>query len=129
MKWTIIVGTSFKKDQKYFIPVKIIGEPERSRSTIVSYLMNLEMLKISKDIDRNFEFESIWPFILYLFNNWVRYQVRLMGIVQSRPELKNKLVDTEPTNYEVLQFDKDINEDNNNYNEILNFSSEIEYDD
>ena len=35
--------------------------------------MNLELLKIAKDIDKNFDFETIWPFILYLFNHWVRH--------------------------------------------------------
>lgn len=73
IKWTIIIGSAFKKDKKFYIPVKIIGEPMKSRNTVVTYLMNLEMLKISKDIDKNFDFETIWPFILYLFNNWVRH--------------------------------------------------------
>ena len=73
MKWVIKVGIAFKKDKKFYIPIKILGEPLKSRSTIISYLMNIELIKISKDIDKNFEFETIWPFILYLFNNWVRH--------------------------------------------------------
>ena len=54
---------------------------------IISYVMNLELLKIPKEVERNFEFETIWPFILYLFNNWVRHQVKLMNVVESSPEL------------------------------------------
>lgn len=73
IKWTIIVGSAFKKERKFYIPIKLLGEPLKSRNSILVYLMNLELLKISKDIDKNFEFESIWPFILYLFNNWVRH--------------------------------------------------------
>jgi len=82
VKWTIVVGAAFEreKDFKQFIPVKILGQPLRSRSTIVSYIMNLEMLNISKDKVKSYRFETIWPFILYLFNNWVKHQVMLMGI-------------------------------------------------
>ena len=73
IKWTTIVGSAFKRDKKFFIPIKIIGEPLSNRNLVVTYVMNLELMKISKDIDKNFEFESIWPFILYLFNSWVRH--------------------------------------------------------
>ena len=87
------------------MPIKIIGEPLKSRNTIVVYIINLEMLKISKDFDKNFDFETIWPFILYLFNNWVRHQVQLVGLVEAKPELKNRLVQSKAQMYDVFDFD------------------------
>ncbi|CDW88809.1 UNKNOWN [Stylonychia lemnae] len=129
VRWTIQVGSAFKKDRKFYIPVKLIGEQLKSRSTIAVYLMNLEMLKISKDIDKNFEFETIWPFILYLFNNWVRHQVRMMGLVDQRPDLKNAFVQSENNMYDVQEFDDQLKNVKQEYDEMLNFSSEIEYDD
>ncbi len=56
-----------------FLPVKIIGKPLRSRSTIIIYTMNLELMEIRKSQVPDFEFETIWPVILYLFNNWVKH--------------------------------------------------------
>lgn len=73
VRWVVSAGNGFKKDKKFYLPIKIVGELESSRNTILVYLMNLELLKISKDINKNFDFETIWPFILYLFNNWVRH--------------------------------------------------------
>ena len=74
MKWTIFAGSVFVyKDEKMFLPVKIIGKPLKSRSTIVLYTMNLEMMEIRKSQLQDYEFETIWPIILYLFNNWVKH--------------------------------------------------------
>jgi hypothetical protein len=105
-----MAGSAFKKNKKFYIPFKIIGEPLQSRSTVVSYLMNLEMIKISKDIDKNFDFETIWPFILYLLNHWVRHQVRLMGIIETKPEFKKRFAKSDAQMYEVKNFDSNIKE-------------------
>ena len=107
-KWSVLVGIAFKKDKKFFIPVKIIGEPLRSRSTIVTYLMNLEVLKISKEIDKNFDFETIWPFILYLFNHWIRHQVRLMGLISHHPDLKPSFPANSPHLYQIHELDPSL---------------------
>ena len=56
-----------------YLPVKIIGKPLRARSTIIMYTMNLEMMDLRKAQVQDFEFETIWPIILYLFNNWVKH--------------------------------------------------------
>ena len=56
-----------------FIPVKIIGKPLKARSTITSYTMNLELVQIPREATTKYEFETIWPYILYLFNNWVKH--------------------------------------------------------
>lgn len=36
---------------------------------------------------------------------------------------------SEPANYDILKFDHNINEIDGNYDDMLNFSSEIEFDD
>lgn len=53
----------------------MFGEPLHSRNLIVNYMMNLELLRIQSDYYQynTHTFETIWPFILYLFNNWVRH--------------------------------------------------------
>jgi hypothetical protein len=47
---------------------------------IMIYVMNLELMKISAEYYqyKTNNFETIWPMILYLFNHWVRYQVKLL---------------------------------------------------
>jgi hypothetical protein len=86
-RWIIRAGEPFQKDKKIYIPILILGEPLRSRSIIVRYLMNLELLRISSDYYQynTHGFETIWPFILYLFNNWVRHQVMMMNVAGNRP--------------------------------------------
>jgi len=59
----------------------------RARSTVVTYIMNLELLEISVAATRGFTFETIWPFILYVFNNWIKHQVMLMGVKRMLPDL------------------------------------------
>jgi hypothetical protein len=101
MKWTIFAGSVFMyKDEKMFLPVKIIGKPLKSRSTIVLYTMNLEMMEIRKSQLQDYEFETIWPIILYLFNNWVKHQVTLMGIKRILPGMQDRLPDSNYTIYE-----------------------------
>ena len=42
---------------------------------LITYKVNLELLKISDDVGRHldvFQFETIWPFLLYLLNYWVK---------------------------------------------------------
>lgn len=78
VKWLIKVGTAYTKEQTFYVPIKILGEPLNQGNLIVSYEINLELLKISREIEGNFQFETIWPFILYLFNNWVRHQAKLL---------------------------------------------------
>jgi hypothetical protein len=51
--------------------------------------MNLELIKISSDLDahlENFKFETIWPFILYLLNYWVKNQASIMLKSQMHPQ-------------------------------------------
>ncbi len=76
----MVAGTVYDDMGNYFLPVKILGEPLNSRSNLYVFTMNLQMIRISTEIDKNFEFDTIWPFVLYLFNNWVRHQVKLMNI-------------------------------------------------
>lgn len=74
IKWNILAGNVYKsKEGTMYLPVKIIGKPLRSRSTIIMYTMNLEMMELKRSHVQDFEFESIWPIILYLFNNWVKH--------------------------------------------------------
>ena len=75
-----------------------------SRNIVITYVMNLELIKISKDIDKNFEFESIWPFILYLFNSWVRHQVQLVSFIEAKPEMREKMPKAEVSMYEVAEY-------------------------
>jgi hypothetical protein len=73
IKWVVYAGSAFEKNGKLFMPLKIIGKPVKSRSTVVIYTMNLEMIRVSRASVENYNFETIWPFILYLFNSWVRH--------------------------------------------------------
>lgn len=152
-RWIVRAGEPFAKDKKIYIPIYIIGEPLRSRSLIVRYLMNLELLRISSDYYQyNTQgFETIWPFILYLFNNWVRHQVMMMNVADNKPlfgpdefmapnPLSEPLPETaeqpdaniHANDYsitgEALEIDKGLKEAKHEYDEVLNFSSEIEYD-
>jgi hypothetical protein len=113
-----------------YIPVKIIGKPLKARSTIISYTMNLELMNIPREATKKYEFESIWPFILYLFNNWVKHQVTLMGIKRILPGMQDRLPDSNYTIFEChndLRADFDALEDEA-YKDMLNFSSELEID-
>ena len=74
VKWSINVGVVYRReDGRIFVPVKIIGYPLKSRSTVLRYIMNLEMLTLFTKSSKEFEFETIYPLILYLFNNWVKH--------------------------------------------------------
>jgi len=86
----------------------------------VSYEINLELLKISKDIEGNFDFETVWPFILYLFNNWVRHQAKLLR--GNEPDQGKTGRDLGEENA-VFAATHEAGED------ALNFSSEVEFDD
>ena len=89
IKWTSIIGEAWVNfhDNKIFIPIKIIGQPLKSRSLIVSYNMNLELLVIQKDSIKQHKVETIWPVILYLFNNWIRHQFLLVQIQSVMPDI------------------------------------------
>ena len=82
IQWTVIVGEAFVdfSNNKVYIPVKLMGQPLKSRSLIVSYAMNLELLVIEEETLSYSNVETIWPVILYLFNNWVRHQFLLLQI-------------------------------------------------
>lgn len=97
------------------------------------------MLDISLEATKIFNFETIWPFILYLFNNWIKHQVKLMGIkrvlpkiAQSRKEKGFKYELQEP-NFNIFEYQNELQEDfkileDDQYRDMLNFSSEIEFD-
>ena len=91
LRWTIKAGEAFKrrtnKSIKYFIPVTLLGQVLGSYQ-IVFYRVNLELIKIPDSITQQLEtcpFETIWPFILYLFNYWVKNQASLMMKSSSHP--------------------------------------------
>jgi len=74
IKWSIQIGRVYRReDGRIFVPVVIIGSPLKSRSTLLRYVMNLEMLTLFTKSSKEFEFETIYPLILYLFNNWVKH--------------------------------------------------------
>jgi len=87
MKWTAQAGLPFVKDRRAYIPIRIFGELQNSRNMIMVYVMNLELMKISADYYqyKTNNFETIWPMILYLFNHWVRYQVKLLEATKNNP--------------------------------------------
>ena len=51
IQWTTIVGDAYIElsAKKVLIPVKLIGQPLKSRSLVVCYKMNLELLVIEKE--------------------------------------------------------------------------------
>jgi hypothetical protein len=60
--------------------VTLLGQVLGSHQ-LVSYKVNIELLKLSEEVSRHLDvhkFETIWPFVLYLFNYWVRNQASLM---------------------------------------------------
>ena len=84
LKWTVKAGEAFKRktktDLKFFLPITLAGQVLGSYQ-LVTYKMNLELIKISDTFARHldaFKFETIWPFVLYLFNYWVKNQASLM---------------------------------------------------
>jgi hypothetical protein len=91
IKWTVVAGSAFRQEEnhKIYIPVRIIGQPMRARSTVVEYLMNLELLETTMEQTFGYTFETIWPFILYVFNNWIKHQVKLMGVKRMLPNLNH----------------------------------------
>jgi hypothetical protein len=130
VKWTIFAGEAFLDGEQMFLPVKIIGKPLRARSTIINYTMNLELLNIPREVTKKYDFETIWPYILYLFNNWVKHQVILMGIKRILPGMQDRLPDS---NYTIFECHNDLREDfdaleDEAYKDMLNFSSELEID-
>ncbi len=108
--------------------MKIIGKPIKARSTIISYTMNLELMKIPRESTEKYEFDTIWPYILYLFNNWVKHQVTLMGIKRILPNMQDRLPDS---NYTIFECHNELREDfdaleDEAYKDMLNFSSELD---
>ena len=161
IRWIVSVGKVFDKHGYYFIPVKIIGSPMHQRSTIVYSMIYLEIMRFPRSAIVDKEFESIWPFLLYLLNNWIRHQLSVMGFTNSR-ELDTKILERRRETHEKQIANSDNKEEGikqrdfnkrlklmemtaeqrqklelmgfeekeaERYKEILNFSSEIEYDD
>lgn len=163
VRWIISAGKVFDKHGYFFIPIRIIGSPLSKRSTVVYSIIYLELMRFPRSAIMGKDIESIWPFMLYLLNNWIRHQFKVMGIVNEkqleekiferkerirqemidgktaeekkeeqgkerlriRKELKKMTAD-QRKEYDKLGFEeKEIKR----YEEILNFSSEIEYDD
>lgn len=140
IKWTTVVGNAFKPPGRtnIFIPVRIVGQPMPSRSTVVTYIMNLELLDISVQATRSFTFETIWPFILYVFNNWIKHQVRLMGVKRLLPQILSQHQELQPIhpseNMQYFEQHKELQEDiealeDEQFRHMLDFSSELELDD
>lgn len=123
----------------------MIGQPVKSRSLVLVYKMNLELLVIEKETLKYSKVETVWPVILYLFNNWVRHQFLLLQIQSVMPDIVENLKDYTPEalaivarelqDKEGVRFDgaallKEVNaESRNNPDDELNFSSELEIDD
>ena len=92
LRWTIKAGEAFKRktkrELKFFMPITAIGQILGSQQLVI-YKVNLELIKVSQNVARHlesFKFETIWPFILYLFNYWVKNQASLMMNCQVHPQ-------------------------------------------
>lgn len=98
LKWTTIVGDAYAdlSVNKVFIPVRILGQPAGSRSIVVSYKMNLELLVLENETLKYSKVATIWPVILYLFNNWVRHQFLLIQIQSVMPDILQNVDDYTP---------------------------------
>lgn len=163
VRWIVTAGKVFDKHGHYFIPIRIVGVPMHQRSTVVYSIIYLEMMKFPRSAIAGKEFESIWPFLLYLLNNWIRHQFTVMGFTSSkdleqkileRKRIKHKETLEGKTMEEMKEEDKKETirkrnefkrmsseqrkhmqqlgleeQEAERYEEILNFSSEIEYDD
>lgn len=163
VRWIVSVGKVFDKHGYYFIPIRIIGSPMHKRSTIVYSIIYLELMKFPRSGIVGKDFETIWPFLLYLLNNWIRHQFNVMGFTNSK-QLEEKIIERKQRKLTEMQDGKTIEEKQKEeknealrkrnqikklaidqrkdydelgfeekevkkYEEILNFSSEIEYDD
>jgi len=91
VRWIISAGKVFEKHSYYFIPIKIIGSPMSKRSTIIKSTIYLELMKFPKSAIAGKDFETIWPFLLYLLNNWIRHQFNIMGMTDSK-ELEERII-------------------------------------
>jgi len=92
LRWTIKAGEAFKRktkrELKFFIPITLIGQILGSQQLVI-YKVNVELIKVSEELTKHlesFKFETIWPFILYLFNYWVKNQAALMMNSQVHPQ-------------------------------------------
>jgi hypothetical protein len=157
-RWIISAGKVFDKQGFYFIPIRIIGSPMIKRSTIVHSVIYLELMKFPRSAIQGKEFETIWPFLLYLLNNLIRHQFSVIGVTNEKAleekiverkqkkaqedekkiadeenmdalRKRNKLKNMTPEERKELENLGEEEKEMRRYEEILNFSSEIEYDD
>lgn len=91
VRWVVSAGKVFDRHGYYFIPIKIIGEALSQRSTVMKSVIYLELMKFPKAAILGKDFETIWPFLLYLLNNWIRHQFSIIGLTNAK-ELEERII-------------------------------------
>ena len=91
IRWIISAGKVFDRHGYFFIPIKIIGSQLGQRNKVIKSVIYLEMMKFPKSAIVGKDFETIWPFLLYLLNNWIRHQFNVMGLTDSK-ELEERII-------------------------------------
>ena len=122
------------------MPVRVLGVPFGARNTIVSYEMYLETMRFPKNLGDERRFESVWPFLLFLLNNWIRHQMHVMQLDDGHI-VKEDEVEKLSVGYRTFAYDlgnrvtskidqKELRRESEEfYVRALDLSSEIEFDD
>ena len=136
VKWTTVVGSAFIRslNKKVYVPIKLIGQPFNARSTVVVHTMNLEVMKLREEELKGQTFETIWPVVLYLLNNWIRHQFLLVQVKSVMPDVNREVGEQldeftkSDLDYITRRKEREDAITEEDAKGLLNFSSELEVD-
>ena len=136
VKWTTAVGNAFirQANRKVYIPIRLIGQPFNARSTVVVHTMNLEVMKVTEEGLKDQNFETIWPVVLYLLNNWIRHQFLLVQVRSVMPDVGREVgvqldeFTKSDLDYISRRKEREDAMAEEGAEDLLNFSSELEID-
>ena len=99
------------------------------------HVMNLEVMKMSEEELKDQNFETIWPVVLYLLNNWIRHQFLLVQVRGVMPDVDRdvgtQLDELTKSDLDYISRRKEREDAmaQEEAEDLLNFSSELEVDD
>ena len=136
VKWTTVVGSAFIRQgtRKVYIPIRLIGQPFNARSTVLVHTMNLEVMLVTEEALKDQNFETIWPVVLYLLNNWIRHQFLLVQLRSVMPDVGREVgaqldeVTKSDLDYISRRKEREDAMAEEGAADLLNFSSELEID-
>ena len=99
------------------------------------HVMNLEVMKMREEELKDQNFETIWPVVLYLLNNWIRHQFLLVQVRGVMPDVDRdvgtQLDELTKSDLDYISRRKEREDAmaQEEAEDLLNFSSELEVDD